>query len=174
MDPTFGQICAALIARDLRTLRRELEGYPTEDSIWLVPAGITNSAGTLALHLMGNLRYLIGTQLGETGYVRDRDAEFASRDVTRADLVRGIDQTIAMVQAVLPGLDEDRMRAIYPVEVAGVRVRTDDFLAHLAVHLAYHLGQVDYHRRLLAAPGPVGTMSIPDLATARHAAGGPG
>ncbi|HUF30887.1 MAG TPA: DUF1572 family protein, partial [Gemmatimonadaceae bacterium] len=163
----FGQIFTAILARELRALRRELEAYPSEESIWLVPPGIANSAGTLALHLIGNLRYLIGTNLGATGYMRDRDAEFATRNVSRADLVQGIDETITLVEKVLPAVGEDRMEEMYPIEVAGVRVRTDDFLAHLAVHLAYHLGQVDYHRRLLAAPGTVGAMAIPDLATAR-------
>ena len=166
----LGQILASIIARELRTLRREIGAYPSEESIWLAPPGIANSAGTLTLHLIGNLQHLIGTQLGATGYVRNRDAEFASRNVSREDLVRGIDETIALVESVLPGVSKERMGEMYPVEVAGVRVRTDDFLAHLAAHLAYHLGQVDYHRRLLAAPGTVGAMTIPDLVTARRSA----
>jgi uncharacterized damage-inducible protein DinB len=166
----LGRILAAIIARDLGTLRREIEAYPTEESIWIVPPGIANSAGTLALHLMGNLQYFIGTKLGSTGYVRHREAEFASRNVSRVDLLRRIDETIAVVEAVLPAVGEDRMSETYPVEVAGVRMRTDDFLVHLCAHLAYHLGQVDYHRRLLAVPGTVGAMAIPDLVTARRPA----
>lgn len=166
----LGQILAAIIARDLRTLRSEIEAYPTQESIWLAPTGIANSAGTLALHLTGNLQYFIGTQLGSTGYVRHREAEFASRNVSREDLLRGIDETIAVVEAVLPAVGEDRMGATYPIDVAGMRMRTDDFLVHLCAHLAYHVGQVDYHRRLLAAPGAVGAMAIPDLVTARRPA----
>ena len=165
----LGRIIAAIIARELRALKREIEAYPTQESLWLRPSGIANSAGTLALHLIGNLQYLIGTQLGDTGYVRHREAEFTARNVSTEDLLRGIDETIAVVEAVLPGVGEDRMKATYPIEVAGVRMRTDDFLVHLCAHLAYHLGQVDYHRRLLAAGGTVGAMSIPDLATARKA-----
>lgn len=167
MTTMIGRICAAIIARELSALKREIESYPTEESIWLLPSGIPNSAGTLTLHLIGNLQYLIGTQLGNTGYVRHREAEFATRDVSREDLVRGIEETIAVVEAVLPAVGEDRLAETYPIEVAGVRVRTDDFLVHLCAHLAYHLGQVDYHRRLLAAPGSVGAMATPDLVTAR-------
>jgi hypothetical protein len=159
-----------MVARELRALKREIEAYPTEESLWLQPSGIANSAGTLVLHLTGNLQYFIGTQLGSTGYVRHREAEFASRNVSREDLLRGIDETIAVVEAVLPAIGEDRMGETYPVEVAGVRIRTDDFLVHLCAHLAYHLGQVDYHRRLLAAPGTVGAVAIPDLVTARRPA----
>ena len=164
--PGLGDILARLIVRDLRALTRELETYPSEESIWAVPPGIANSAGTLTLHLMGNLHHFIGAQLGRSGYRRDRDAEFTTRDTPRAELGTAIEAAIAMIEATLPSLSEEQLAEPFPIEVAGVRVRTDDFLVHLAVHLGYHLGQVDYHRRLTAAPGTVGTMAIPELATA--------
>jgi uncharacterized damage-inducible protein DinB len=82
--------------------------------------------------------------------------------------VRQAESTIAMIEAILPTLSAEQLAEPFPLEVAGVRVRTDDFVVHLAVHLGYHLGQVDYHRRLTAAPGTVGTMAIPELATARR------
>jgi uncharacterized damage-inducible protein DinB len=164
--PGLGDILARLIVRDLRALTRELETYPSEESIWAVPPGIANSAGTLTLHLMGNLHHFIGAQLGRSGYRRDRDAEFTTRDTPRAELGAAIEAAIAMIEATLPSLSEEQLGEPFPIEVAGVRVRTDDFLVHLAVHLGYHLGQVDYHRRLTAAPGTVGTMAIPELATA--------
>ena len=72
---------AGILARDLRALRREIESFGDESDVWRVPPGISNSAGTLALHLAGNIQYYIGTVLGGTGYLRDRDAEFALRDV---------------------------------------------------------------------------------------------
>jgi uncharacterized damage-inducible protein DinB len=164
--PGLADILARLIVRDLRALTRELETYPSEESIWAVPPGIANSAGTLTLHLMGNLHHFIGAQLGRSGYRRDRDAEFTTRDTPRAELGAAIEAAIAMIEATLPSLSEEQLAEPFPIEVAGVRVRTDDFLVHLAVHLGYHLGQVDYHRRLTAAPGTVGTMAIPELATA--------
>ena len=164
--PGLADILARLIVRDLRALTRELETYPSEESIWAVPTGIANSAGTLTLHLMGNLHHFIGAQLGRSGYRRDRDAEFTTRDTPRAELGAAIEAAIAMIEATLPSLSEEQLAEPFPIEVAGVRVRTDDFLVHLAVHLGYHLGQVDYHRRLTAAPGTVGTMAIPELATA--------
>jgi uncharacterized damage-inducible protein DinB len=164
----LGTILAGLIVRDLRTLERELAAYPSEESVWLAPPGIANSAGTLALHLVGNLHHFIGAQVGGSGYIRDRDAEFTTRNASRSELAGLVDGAIAMVDATLPALTEEQLAEPYPIEVAGVRVRTDDFLVHLAVHLGYHLGQVDYHRRLVAAPGTVGAMAVPDLATARR------
>jgi uncharacterized damage-inducible protein DinB len=165
------RILSALIVRDLRALGRELQAYPTEQAIWEVPPGISNSAGTLAVHLVGNLQHFIGALLGGTGYVRDRDAEFAARGMARDELQRMIDGTIEVIEATLSNVTEAQLAEPFPAEVAGVRVRTDDFLTHLAVHLGYHLGQVDYHRRLVAAAGTVGAMGIPELATARPAAG---
>jgi hypothetical protein len=162
----LGDMLAALFVRDLRALRRELDAYPDEASVWAVPPGVANSAGTLALHLIGNINHFIGTQLGSTGYVRRRDAEFATRGTTRSALGSMIDVTVGMVEATLPALGEEQWAQPFPIEAGGVQVRTDDFVIHLAVHLGYHLGQVDYHRRLSAAPGTVGTMAIPELATA--------
>jgi uncharacterized damage-inducible protein DinB len=164
----LGDIVARLMIRDLRALAREIEAYPDEESVWAVPPGVANSAGTLTLHVIGNLQHFIGAQLGRSGYRRDRDAEFTVRGTSRAELVRQAESTIAMIEAILPTLSAEQLAEPFPLEVAGVRVRTDDFVVHLAVHLGYHLGQVDYHRRLTAAPGTVGTMAIPELATARR------
>src|SRR5205809_5892030 len=80
-----------ILARDLRALRREIEAYPNERDLWRVQPGISNSAGNLALHLAGNLQYFLGAVLGETGDVRDRDAEFPRRDVPRVQVLRGVD-----------------------------------------------------------------------------------
>jgi uncharacterized damage-inducible protein DinB len=167
---SLGDLVARLIVRDLRALERELEAYPDDASVWAVPPGISNSAGTLALHLVGNLQHFIGAQLERSGYLRDRDAEFATRGTSRAELRTAIEGTISMVETTLPVLSDDLWAQPFPIEAGGVRVRTDDFVIHLAVHLGYHLGQVDYHRRLTAAPGTVGTMAIPELATAKRAA----
>lgn len=162
----LGDLLAGVFGRDLRALRRELEAYPDETSVWALPPGVSNSGGTLALHLVGNINHFIGAQLGRSGYIRDRDAEFATRGTTRAELGAAIERTIEMVESTLPALTEEQWKAPFPIEAGGVRVRTDDFVIHLAVHLGYHLGQVDYHRRVTAAPGTVGTMAIPELATA--------
>lgn len=143
----------ALILRDLDTLARELDAYPDDASVWLLPPGLPNSAGTLVLHLCGNLRHFIGATLGDTGYVRQRDAEFSTRDVDRttlrallAEARRDIDHTFAQ-------LDPDRLTERYPLEVLGGHVEVGDWITHVATHLAYHLGQVDYHRRLVTGQG---------------------
>ncbi|HEV8597980.1 MAG TPA: DinB family protein [Gemmatimonadales bacterium] len=158
---------AAIFVRELNTLRMEIEAYPSDAELWRVVPGISNSGGTLALHLAGNLQHFIGAILGGSGYLRDRDAEFASRDVSRAELVRQVDEASAEVQRTLEQLDPAALERTYPQPVANVRVTTADFLTHLASHLAYHLGQVNYHRRILTGGAPLsGALSPTRLASA--------
>ena len=155
-----------LLARELATLRDELLAYPDDRSIWALPAGAPNSAGSLALHLAGNLRWFIGTQLGATGYVRDRDAEFSRRNVPRAELIAMVEATADEVTRTLATLDASALDAPYPLEVGGMRLNTGRFLLHLEGHFAYHLGQLDYHRRIVTGNNTsVGALPLPPLAS---------
>lgn len=161
---------SAVLIRELRALRRELESYANEPDVWRTVPGVHNSAGTLALHVAGNLRHLIGTELGGTGYRRNRDAEFSRRDVARHELLAEIDAAIAEVETTLRRLGDADLAREYPQPVAGVSVKTGDFLLHLLAHLAYHLGQADYHRRFVTgAAGDIRAVAIPELATAARA-----
>lgn len=153
-----------VITRELKALRREIETYPSDDGIWDVRPGITNPGGNLALHLAGNIQYFIGNVLGRTGYVRNRDAEFADKDVPRAELLREIDNAIASVETGMSKITESDLAKPYPEAVGGVASTTGAFLAHFATHLAYHLGQVDYHRRILTGESKtVRTVALSEL-----------
>lgn len=143
------QNLSVLITRDLQKLKSELELYQNEVNIWKVDKHIANTAGNLCLHLVGNLNTYIGAILGNTGYVRDRDAEFALKNIPRQELIQKIEATLIMINTVLPGIDEKILKTEYPMLVLKEKTTTEYFLVHLAVHLGYHLGQVNYHRRLL-------------------------
>lgn len=139
-----------LFCRDLAKLKVELESYKTEAQIWKVTREIANSAGNLCLHLVGNLDTYIGATLGNTGYVRDRDAEFALKNIPRSELIQRIESTLTTIQRVVPALTNEQLKAEYPLLVLKEKTTTEYFLIHLAMHLSYHLGQVNYHRRLTA------------------------
>lgn len=161
---------AAILDRDLRALRRELEAYPDERQIWQEVPGMANSAGTLALHLAGNLQHYIGARWAGTGYVRDRDAEFTRRAVPRAELVAEIERARAAVAAGLARVGPDALDADYPETIAQARIRTGDYLVHLCTHFAYHLGQLDAHRRFVTGnPQGVGAVRPAEVASARAA-----
>ncbi len=156
-----------VLVRDLAALKREIGAYADEGDIWTTPAGTTNSAGNLTLHLVGNIQHFIGAQFGGTGYTRDRDAEFNRRDVPRAELLRHLDDAIAVVERTMPGLRDADLAAPYPLPIANATITTGDFFLHIAVHLTYHLGQVDYHRRIVTGEaGKIGAVSPLELATA--------
>jgi uncharacterized damage-inducible protein DinB len=155
--------------RDLAGFALELDAYPDEASVWELPAGVNNSTGTLTLHGCGNLRHFIGNILGKSGYVRDRDAEFASRDVARVELEMLIAVTRDEVARALDQLDSDLLALDYPLQVGNTTLSTGQFLVHLATHLTYHLGQADVHRRVVTGQSNgVGTVTLPPLAEAVH------
>jgi uncharacterized damage-inducible protein DinB len=139
-----------VIVRDLDKLQAELKLYPDEKSLWKTEGMIKNSAGNLCLHLCGNLQHYIGFVLGGIHYKRDRDNEFAARDTPLRDLLFEIDKAKKAVSETLPKLTEEQLESDYPAEVFGYPIKTLFFLVHLTAHLSYHLGQVNYHRRLVA------------------------
>ncbi|MFV8373258.1 DUF1572 family protein [Flavobacterium sp. LB2P6] len=138
-----------LLNRDLNQLKTEIESYQNESDIWKIQKGIANSAGNLCLHLVGNLNTYIGAEFGKTGYIRNRVLEFSLKDIPRAELIQKIEKTIVVVNNALNTISEAELKMEYPVLVFKNKTSTEYILIHLTVHLAYHLGQINYHRRLL-------------------------
>lgn len=143
------QTLTKIFLRDLSKLQEEMTLYHDESQLWQVTNGISNSAGNLALHIVGNLNHFIGTVLGNTGYVRQRDLEFSSKNIPRNTIIKQIEDTKTMLQGVLQTLTEQDLQKEYKRRPFEDYMTTEYFLVHLSMHLAYHLGQVNYHRRLL-------------------------
>jgi hypothetical protein len=144
---------AALFRRDLTRLVQELQAFPSEEVLWAKLPGISNSAGHLFLHLEGNQREYIGRQLGNVDYTRHRDIEFASAPIPGSDLMRRIEPLPELIPGIISALSEDAFAANYPEDIQGVPLSTRQFLIHLSGHLNYHLGQIDYLRRVLTGDG---------------------
>lgn len=161
---------AALFDRDLRTVQREIESYADDSQLWQGVQGMPNVAGTLVLHLAGNVRFFIGTVLGGTGYVRRRDVEFSRRDVPRVELLSEIEAARTDLARAFATMRDDTLPAEYPEVVAGMRVASVEYLLHLLTHFAYHLGQLDTHRRIVTGnAAAVGAMRPTELVSARPA-----
>lgn len=139
-----------LFNRDLNRLKSEIELYRNENDIWRSEKGITNSAGNLCLHLVGNLNTYIGIVFGKTNYVRNRELEFSLKDIPKSELIKKIEETINVVNSALNQLSEEELQLDFPLLVFKEKTSTEFMLIHLTTHLAYHLGQINYHRRLLA------------------------
>lgn len=146
---------AALYTRDLTRLLQELRAFPDTDAMWKTAPGVTNAAGTLALHLEGNLREFIGRRLGKIEYTRDRPLEFSARGVEQAELIARIEAVSEMVPRVVAGLSDEVLESPYPEPLGGATVSTRHYLMHTDAHLNYHLGQIDYLRRFATGDGAI-------------------
>ncbi len=135
--------------RDLKKLETEISLYRDEDNLWIIKEGISNSAGNLCLHLLGNLNHFIGEALGNTGYVRHRDDEFSLKNIPRQDLLMNISNCILIVKNTLNKLTAEDLEKDFPLEKHNKIVSNTNMLVHLLAHLSYHLGQINYHRRLI-------------------------
>lgn len=138
-----------ILDRDLSRLAEEISAFTDESLIWKEVDGISNSSGNLCLHLCGNLRHFIGFIIGEEEYVRNREAEFALKGVPREKLLAEIAATRQSVYDALTSRKPEKLKEYYPLNVLGKMHTTEFFLIHLATHLNYHLGQINYHRRLV-------------------------
>jgi len=164
MTDTLLHDISLIFTRDLHTLRAEVLAYPDDASVWATPPGTPNAGGTLVLHLCGNMRHFIGAGLGASGYVRDRDAEFGTRGTTRAELAALVHITIAEVELALSSCTAERLDGT--LQIGGSSLPARRGLLHLTSHLAYHIGQLDYHRRLVSGDVQgVGAMGLPPIAS---------
>ncbi len=149
MNPVIEHVQSRLV-KDLAAFAREVEAFPDDAGLWLAPQGVANSAGNLALHVAGNLQFFVGGMLGGTGYQRNREEEFNRRSGTRQEVIRELDRARQVVEAALPTLTDEALQKEFPFTKDGRRFTTEVFLLRLTIHLAYHLGQANYLRRLLA------------------------
>ncbi len=140
-----------LFNRDLNRLKSEIEAYQNEANLWRIDRDIANSAGNLCLHLIGNLNTYIGATLGGTNYIRNRELEFSLKDIPKQELIKMIKKTITVVSDSLNRVSDEQLDGEYPILVFEEKTSTEFFLVHLTTHLTYHLGQINYHRRLLDA-----------------------
>lgn len=138
-----------LLIRDLHQLKREIELYRHETKIWYTEKSIANSAGNLCLHLIGNLNTYIGAALGNSGYVRQRELEFSRKNIPREELLNQLDDTIKMVATAMNHITKEELTNDFPVLIWDQPATIEYTLIHLTTHLTYHLGQINYHRRLL-------------------------
>lgn len=137
-----------IFLRELDLLKQDIALYPSDAALWVIKKGINNPAGNLCLHLCGNLQHFIGTVLGNTGYVRNREAEFTDRNISKSTLLESIEETKASIVHTLEKLDAAHLADQYPSPPGNNPMNVQELLIYLATHLSYHRGQINYHRRL--------------------------
>jgi hypothetical protein len=143
------QLLLSHLEKDVNKLIEEISLYKNESDLWKLSGEIKNSPGTLALHITGNLKHFIGAQLGKTGYVRERDKEFSARNVSKENLLQGLNEALEIIKNTLPKLSDEDLKKDFTVPFLEKVRPTIEILFILYGHLNYHLGQVNYHRRIL-------------------------
>ena len=138
-----------LFQRDLTKLEQELLSYSSEHSIWLVDHQIANSSGNLALHLIGNLRHFVGLDLGGFPYERNREREFGAKGEPREGILQELQEVKRIVEMSLLNFPEERLSDTSLHDFFGYPMSIGYFLIHLYGHFNYHLGQINYHRRMI-------------------------
>ena len=134
--------------RDLNKLKEEILLFYQKE-LWITAGDVKNSAGNLCLHICGNLKHFIGAVLGNSGFVREREKEFSLKNVPKDDLLKNIDETSEIAKSTLSTIDKSILVKNFPINVFGEEMTTQYFLIHLITHLSYHLGQINYLRRLM-------------------------
>ena len=157
----LAQELSELFARDLIRWSQELKAFPDTATLWLTVPGISNAAGTLTLHVEGNLREYVGRQIGGIAYRRDRPAEFAVRNVSRDELLARVADVAHLVPGIVAAMTPDVLDESYSEDLFNRRMSTRQVVVHLAGHLNYHLGQLDYLRRVLTASGAISLVDLP-------------
>jgi len=140
-----------IFERDLNKLKIEISSYSDESKLWIIDKNIKNSGGNLCLHLVGNLNQFICGVIGKSGYVRNRNAEFNDKNVPKKILLKSIDDSIENIITVLKSMEDEDFSTTYPIDVFNQKMTTGFFLIHLTTHLNYHLGQINYHRRIIGS-----------------------
>lgn len=134
--------------RDISKLIEEINLFRSDENIWKTAGSIKNSSGNLVLHIIGGMNFLVGTTLAKTGYVRNRDEEFTRKDVPKSVLVSELEDLSSMIKNTLGKLSADQLESPYPIFFDKPGVSTAYVLMQLSLHLNYHLGQVNYLRRV--------------------------
>ena len=151
----LAQELSALYSRDLTRLIQQLNAFPDTATLWQTRAGITNSAGNLSLHLEGNLREFVGRLIGNLDYQRDRPREFSDSGIEKAELIARLTAVRDEIPQVIAGLTAEQLDADFPQVYVGRTLPNRQMLIHLEGHLIYHLGQIDYLRRVLTGDGAI-------------------
>ncbi len=122
----------------------------SDEQIWWRPNEESNSIGNLLLHLSGNARQWIVSGLGPATDARDRDSEFAQREIiARDDLLALLRQTLSEVDVTLASLDPDNL--LEHKKIQGLEVTALEAIFHVVEHFSMHTGQIILFTKLLTS-----------------------
>jgi uncharacterized damage-inducible protein DinB len=114
----------------------------SDEQFWRNPFSYGNDIGHLVLHLTGNLNYYIGSNIADTGYIRNRDREFTQQEhPAKIEVLQKFDEAIAMVVATIRQQSADDWSRDYAAERT---IANDRFgiVLDCTAHADHHVGQI--------------------------------
>ena len=132
----------------LEYLEKEISAFKSDSELYKVSGTIINTAGNLSLHLCGNIQNYLGAMLGGTGYIRNRGAEFSRKDFAKTILLDEIKKARDAVIATFNKIIEDDLNKLFPETPYWKGSTTEQVLVICLSHFNYHLGQINYLRRM--------------------------
>ncbi len=123
-----------------------LQSLPDEALDW-IPGQEMNSVSVIIVHLAGSERFLVGDVIMHDPSNRDRNAEFLSKGMTKADLTRRLENTEAYMKSAFEKLSLDDLAAerLHPREGT---VSVAWALLHALDHAAEHTGHIEMTAQL--------------------------
>ena len=139
---------AIILERDLKKVIHEINQYEDEKSLWTIRGEIKNSSGNLALHIAGAVHHFIGSVLGNNGYIRNREREFSDKNIETSVIINQLNKAIEILKEVLNKMTDEDIEREFPEKPGGNTMTVGFFLIHFISHINYHLGQINYNRRI--------------------------
>jgi hypothetical protein len=139
-----------LYKRELEKLKLEILSYESDELLWKQFEG-TVPAGNICLYLTGNLQHYIGNIVGDSGYIRNKEAEMKARNLSRERLTEEIDATRNTVVNTLEEVSKTDLQKIFPTNEFEEPVTTEYYLIHLLKNFSFYFGQIKYHHQLVSA-----------------------
>jgi uncharacterized damage-inducible protein DinB len=140
-----------LYSREIEKLKNEVLAFESDDLIWRTPDTQVISAGNQCLYIAGSLQHYIGNIIGDSGYIRNKEAEMKAKNISRERLLEEIENMRQVVVDTLEQVSKTELQKQFPTNEFEEPVSTEFFLIHLLRKLSYHLGQISLLRQLVSA-----------------------
>lgn len=149
----FNMITTVLIdlySREIERLKTEITAFEADELLWKQPDAQIPAAGNTCLFIAGTLQHFIGNMIGDSGYIRNKEAEMKARNLSRERLIEEVDNTKRVVVDTLEQVTKADLQKVFPTKEFEEDVTTEYYLIHLLKNLSFHIGQIAILRSLVS------------------------
>ena len=119
----------------------------SDEQLWWRANEQSNSVGNLVLHVSGGVMHYLCHLVGGFDYARDREKEFATKSVSKEELLAVFDEMVDKTEQTFAKLEVASL--MEPSSVPRFYSTVYEDLLGIAIHVAAHAGQIVYATKLL-------------------------